>query len=162
MQRWLLLLIIVFSFTAKIYAQNSRSDSCIIATKAKHNSGFAPTSQTFCIGENIKIKLNNNQVIQGKIERVSNTFMVDGNEIDSKNIKWIKKTKATTGNLIGFAVMTSAGFALLLSAPGQTQSIADDELIGTALFFTGGAVLLTSRTKFRINKGDVLKFSPNQ
>jgi hypothetical protein len=160
-----LLFIITFYLTGNAFSQApidnlSKIDSCFLAVKMDLKTNSPATSKGFCVGDKITVKLKGDK-IHGKITKLSKNHIVvaDKHEIDVSEIKWIKKSKLTASRAIAGTLVTLAGVALI---PASQEAATFDEtgfllLAGTALVPTG-IIILVSRTKFRIERGDKLIF----
>jgi len=136
---------------------DSARDTCLVATK--HTSQKLRT-QTFFVGDQVVLRLNDHQILRGSIVRIAGKLTIDNRTVAYTDIEWIKRSKPTPSNLIGFGIMTAAGLAFMLSTQDYVMNhdpaTETEQLGGTALFFTAGVILLTARIKFRPAQGDVL------
>lgn len=160
-----MLFIVIFLFSVKTFSQTSddglsKINSCFLAVKMDLKTNSISSTKKFCVGDKITVKLNGNK-IRGKISTVSKNHIViaDKYEVDASKIKWIKKSKLTASRAIAGVLVTAAGLALL---PASQEASSFDET--GFLFVTGaalvpiGIVILLSRTRFRIERGDKLVF----
>lgn len=168
MKKILLLQLVTFILMAKTFSQNVedrplQKGNCFLAAKAEVRANVSPTSRTMCVGDKIAIKLKDNEIIRSKISKLSQGHITttNGHEIDVAQIKWIKRTKLTTGSAIVGGVLIAGGIALFV--PVAEGEVNFDQIVprgGFALLvFTSGILILTKHPKFKPGKGDKLIFN---
>jgi len=168
MKKIFLLQLVTFILIAKTFSQNVedrplQKGNCFLAEKAEIRPNVSPTSRTMCVGDKIAIKLKDSEIIRSKISKLSQDHITttDGHEIDVAQIKWIKRTKLTTGSAIVGGVLIAGGIALFI--PVAEGEVNFDQIApqgGLALLlFTSGILVLTKHPKFKPGKGDKLIFN---
>ncbi|HEU5290512.1 MAG TPA: hypothetical protein VFU05_07725 [Cyclobacteriaceae bacterium] len=152
---FILLLTVMSPFFSQ--AQGNLSNKGGYFTVVKKNNG---TSQTLSVGDKIKVKLKDRQMILGKIIEVNQGFLiVDSNgKIEITQIKWIKKSAPDPGNL-GLGVgLTTVGAALLISMWAGAE-IDQLELIGaTGITLSICGIAVLTPPKYNLDNGDKMIF----
>jgi len=155
---------VAFLFFIHVFPQDVdegllKTDSCFLGVKVVPKTNVAIT-KTFCIGDKITVKLSNNKIIRDKISGLhENSIGTEGGaKINVSEIKWIKKSRLNPVNVVIGGIVISGGLAIIIHLSQGNVDFDDIPLqagIGVALVGSGIAIM-TSRTKFHIEKGDKL------
>jgi hypothetical protein len=154
----LILLYLLSSITFSSMAQGNSATQSGHFTVNKKNNG---TTQVLSVGDKLTIYLKSKNFVRGKMVGASRDYiLVDSHEkIPLTDIKWIRKTKPSTGRVVGGVALTAVGTALyipVLAGNVDLDKIAPQGAAGLALIVIGISVLTPPKYKF--HKGDMITF----
>jgi len=137
----------------------AKTGDCLVATKANN----ASLSQSFCIGDRITVRINDNEVIRDKITRLSQDgiTMRGGREIDITDIVWIRRAMPRTEAAVVGGLLVAGGIVLfipVLAGDVDLDAIAPQGGLSVALITAG--ILAARPRKFKMEKGDALQYQP--
>jgi multidrug transporter EmrE-like cation transporter len=165
MKKVFVLLLVILVFMLKAFSQNmdtlQQGPTCFKIVHASPNASAKNVSESYCMGDKVKVKLKDNQIFKGPISSISrdSVITVDGTEIDIQAIQWIMKSKLSTEKAILGSLLTAAGVVTV--ATFQPDIFSDEiplqPILGLGLVAIG-VVVLTDHSKFKVERGDKMIF----
>jgi len=112
--------------------------------------------QILAKGDKIAVKLRDNKLVRGKIKETTLDYIStdSGERIEINNIKWIKKVKPSSENLVIGIVLASVGTALL--TPVLAGTVDFDAIVpqgGAGIGLIIGGIAIISPPKYKLHKG---------
>ena len=161
MKMFILILLGTFNWTMVLSQEVKDNLKNEVGHLVAYKKGNDIKPQTFSVGEVVAIRQKDKSLQRGKISEVHHDHILVGSEteIQIANIKWIRKSKPKTGELIGGLVLVGGGIALLAhvaSGDVNFDEIAPLGVGGIGLIIAGIAII--PQTKFKLLKGDQLVY----